>query len=183
MGGMRRLLADLIAKEQLSIEKLEALILRIEQLEQVLTAGSQGDAENVEAVEEQTATLLAGLDAVKAAQVAGNALMAKPAPWNAMADNGALILGTATKLLRAAPGAGLRNTITHLQVRNTNLTAEATVQILDGTTIIWSQPVGAGASLAMPVALVGSVNAALNVRLAAAITLGVAINAQGYAGP
>lgn len=188
------------------VQRLTALTDRIEHLSQQMTAGSQGDAENVEAVEQQTAALLAGLSTVRDAMLGGNPLtglldgvesllsaqnakldaltasLAKPAPWNAMAANGAMILDATSKLLKASPGAGLRNYMTNFQVRSL-AASEAIVQVLDGSTVIWSQPIAAGSALAMPVALTGSANAALNVRLGASVALGVSINAQGYVAP
>lgn len=131
---------------------------------------------------------LAGFtDGLETLQSAANVLLsalrdslAPPVQWNAMADSGALILATTAKVLKAAGGTGQRHRVKSLQIRNANLLTDATVHIMDDTAVIWSMPVAAGQTIGLPVDLIGSANKALNVKLAAAITTGVAINAQGY---
>jgi hypothetical protein len=94
------------------------------------------------------------------------------------------ITGTADTALKAAAGAGIRNYLVAIQVKNTNATATEIV-IKDGGTVIWRGHVGANMLNADPIVfpkpLKSSANAALNF---AAITTAasVYVSAQGYTG-
>lgn len=194
-GGARTLLNDLITQ----VQTLATVVEAQSNSGMVEAISAQGEAEGakLEQVKAGLAQLHADLtaadqllpyvDGLEGLLTTANATLeairssvARPVPWNAVANSGALILAATAVSLKSAAGAGLRNYITHLQVRNANLLTEATVQVLDDTTVIWSQPIAAGTAIGFPVGLVGSANKALNVKLAAAISTGVSVNAQGY---
>jgi len=108
--------------------------------------------------------------------------------WSYAAASGG-ITDTTDVALAAAPGAGLANYLTDLQLANSDATVGTEVVVKDGSTVIWRTflPAGRPASLTgtMPVAfhfhtpLRSSTNTALNV---AAVTTSAElyVNAQGY---
>lgn len=99
--------------------------------------------------------------------------------WSAVAAGGSLIVGTTAALLKGAAGAGLRNRITNLQFSNSNGLTVARIDILDDATVIWSGSIAPNATVGFPVDLLGSVNKAMNVKLATSLTGGILVNAQG----
>lgn len=202
-GGARRLLSDVIAR-------LGALTDKVTWLGEQQATASAGDEANVEAVEVQTAAIVDALHQIRdgVAQVhadAGSSVLTQyldgleglisgtntkidalvsalgpKTPWSARADSGALILNSTAKLLKGAAGAGLRNYVTHIQLHNQNALTPATVEVLDDATVIWSWLLAGGGKETVPVALPGTANKALNVRLTGTITTGVLVQAQGY---
>jgi hypothetical protein len=110
--------------------------------------------------------------------------------WTYAAASGG-INDTSDVAIAAAPGAGLCNYLTDIQLANSDATVGTEVVIKDGSTVIWRTflPAGRPASLTgtMPISvhfqtpLRSSTNTALNV---AAITTSAElyVNAQGYIG-
>ncbi len=79
---------------------------------------------------------------------------------------------TSSTQLIAAQAAGVRIAVTHIHVSNTSATG-VRVDILDGSTVIWSDfvaPSGGGAGEDFGIALLGSAATALNAQLSAAVT-------------
>ena len=108
--------------------------------------------------------------------------------WNyAAASSG--IVNTATAVtIKAAAGAGVRNYVTDLQINTTTLGAVTELAIRDGAggTVLWRCQLQTAALPIMSVnfqpPLVGSPNTLLEVTTLTAVTGGVFVNAQGYAG-
>lgn len=98
----------------------------------------------------------------------------------------AAITTTADVALKAAAGAGLRNYITGLQIKNTHATVATEVVLKDGATVIWRGHLSAvmvyNDIIPFQTPLKTSANAALNF---ACITTGanVYVGAQGYVAP
>lgn len=105
--------------------------------------------------------------------------------WSYAADAGGII-DAADKVIKAAAGAGLRNYLTKIDIKNAHATVATEIVVKDGATVIWRQHFKAVmdsvASIQFPTPLKSTANAALNV---AAITTGSAVyvNAQGYVAP
>jgi len=103
--------------------------------------------------------------------------------WSYAAAAGGVI-STSDVVLKTAAGAGIRNYIKKLQIKNVNAVAGEVV-VKDGTTVIWRYHVSAsqlnGEDIEFDQPLKSSANAALNF---ACITTGqqVYVNAQGYTG-
>ncbi len=108
--------------------------------------------------------------------------------WNyAAASSG--IVNTATAVtIKAAAGAGVRNYVTDLQINTATLGAATELAIPDGAggTVLWRCQLQTAALPIMSVnfqsPLVGSPNTLLEVVTLTAVTGGVFVNAQGYAG-
>jgi len=97
----------------------------------------------------------------------------------------ASITGTANTSVIAAPGAGLRNYITHILVTNGHATVGTYVQIKDGTTVIYdgfAAAAGGGWSATFPKPLRLTANTALQ---AANVTTGsdTKVSASGFIAP
>jgi hypothetical protein len=107
------------------------------------------------------------------------------AEWSYAAAAGGIV-NTADNALAAAAGAGLRNYLTSIQIKNSHASVATEVVIKDGSTVIWRENFPANMSLGegivFPSPLKSSANAALNV---ACVTTGAAVyvNAQGYVAP
>jgi len=104
--------------------------------------------------------------------------------WSYAASSGG-ITNTADVALAPAAGAGLKNYLTSLQLKNTNATATQVV-IKDGATVIWRGHVSASPLTTDTIVFASPIhtsdNTALNI---ACITTGAAllVNAQGYIAP
>jgi hypothetical protein len=110
------------------------------------------------------------------------------AAWSASENliRGALpsdLITTAATQLLPAQGAGLRNYITSLLVTNDHSTQDTRVDILDGTTLLWTGFAahgGGGYSMTFPSPLRGSPNTAVNVQCS--IAAQVRASAAGFKG-
>lgn len=105
-------------------------------------------------------------------------------PENFVAGKTAAITDTTRTAVLAAPGAGVRNYVTHLLITNSHATVGTYVKIEDGTTEIYggyAAPAGGGFSVTLPAPLRLSANAALNVTCG---TTGANVyaSASGYKG-
>lgn len=97
-------------------------------------------------------------------------------------EQAALTLTTTTSTaLFAAAGAGIRHAVTHIHVSNTSAST-VRVDILDGSTVIWSTYAaasGGGAEADFSLPLLGTAATALNAQSSAAVT-DVRVSAVGY---
>lgn len=105
-------------------------------------------------------------------------------PENYVAGKTAAITDTTRTAVIAAPGAGVRNYVTHLLITNSHATVGTYVKVEDGTTEIYggyAAPAGGGFSVTLPVPLRLSANTALNVTCG---TTGANVyaSASGYKG-
>ena len=103
------------------------------------------------------------------------------APWSYAAASGG-ITDTADVTLIAAPGAGMSNYLTSIQVMNSSATATEVV-VKSSSTVLWRARIGA--SMTAPVSinflrpLIGANNTALTVACITNATV-TYVNAQGY---
>lgn len=75
------------------------------------------------------------------------------------------ITGTDSTAVKAAAGAGISTYITALSIQNLAAAVATRVDILDGSTVIWSVAVGVGggcANITFPTPLKGTANTAIN---------------------
>lgn len=104
--------------------------------------------------------------------------------WSASAPSGGIV-NTTDVVLKAAAGAGLRNYLTGMDIRNSHASVATEVVIKDGSTVIWRGHFPANSptiNVVFETPLKGTANTALN---AACVTTGAAVylNAQGFSAP
>lgn len=96
--------------------------------------------------------------------------------------NAGPITGTSTTQIFPPAGSGVKNYLTSIQIFNTANLIGSRIDILDGSTTIWTGYVGSLSQMS-PIwfdpPLIGSANTALNVQAATALT-NTFVNAQGY---
>jgi hypothetical protein len=117
------------------------------------------------------------------------AITRHPDAWSYAAAAAGIVNSAAAVTIKAAAGAGIRNYVTDLQINTATLGGATELAIRDGAggPVLWR---GQLQTTALPVAsinfqapLAGSPNALLEVITLTAVTGGVFVNAQGYAGP
>lgn len=123
------------------------------------------------------------------------ALITKPfaipeADWTFVGAVGGIVNTTTATTIKAAPGAGIRNYLTSLQIATDTLGAATELAIRDGAAgpVLWRGKLQTTAlpqmTIDFPTPLKGAVNNLLEiVTLTASVTGGVYVNAQGYAAP
>lgn len=108
--------------------------------------------------------------------------------WNYAQATGGIVNTTTAVTIKAAAGAGVRNYITDLQINTATLGAATELAVRDGAggTVLWRCQLQAAAMPLMAInfqsPLVGSPNTLLEVVTLTAVSGGVFVNAQGYAG-
>jgi hypothetical protein len=108
--------------------------------------------------------------------------------WNYAAASSGIVNAATAVTIKAAAGAGVRNYVTDLQINTATLGAATELAIRDGAggTVLWRCQLQTAALPIMSVnfqsPLVGSSNTLLEVVTLTAVTGGVFVNAQGYAG-
>lgn len=92
------------------------------------------------------------------------------------------ITGTTSTAIKAAGGTGVKNKLSSYNIVNTAAVASS-FNILDGTTVIWTDSVAANskAQYTFPTPLVGTANKALNIQFATTATSST-VSVTGYQG-
>jgi hypothetical protein len=108
--------------------------------------------------------------------------------WNYAPATGGIVNTTTAATVKAAAGAGVRNYVTDLQINTAALGGATELAIRDGAggAVLWRCQLQTTAMPLMAInfqsPLVGSPNTLLEVVTLTAVTGGVFVNAQGYAG-
>ena len=114
--------------------------------------------------------------------------MANHTPWAYAAAGSGIVNTTTAVTIKTAAGSGLRNYITDLQISHATLGGATELAIRDGAggTVLWRMTLATGAneniSVHFRTPIIGSLNTLLEVVTLTAVTGGVYVNAQGYAG-
>ena len=117
------------------------------------------------------------------------AITRHPDAWSYTSSASGIVNTTTAVPIKAAAGAGIRNYITDIQIDHDTLGAGTEVAIRDGAggTVLWRGKLKTTAlpivSVTFQTPLAGSPNTLLEVVTLTAVTGGVFVNAQGYAGP
>lgn len=108
--------------------------------------------------------------------------------WSYAPASGGIVNTSTAATIKAAAGAGVRNYVTDLQINTAALGGATELAIRDGAggSVLWRCQLQTSAMPLMAInfqsPLVGSPNALLEVVTLTAVTGGVFVNAQGYAG-
>lgn len=120
---------------------------------------------------------------------AGGQLAVKPysvseSDWNFTVPAGGIVSSSSAQQAKAAPGAGIRNFVTWIDVSHDTLSAATELMVLSGSIVIYRSKLQTSASegklISLPTPLKGGVNEAINIQLSASVTGGVFVSCGGY---